>query len=187
MPLNWPRPSHLAADSHKYPSGSADNPSDSATRSPSGIAAVGRSLGLPHPHSDDPTRSVAGSAPRECAYRGPRRVCRTKPADASLLGPTIISAGMSVATPLGCSMLIPQGTRVGVPAAVSLVVSVVGSADSPAAGSVLVSVALPAVASAESPAAGSVGLSADVTDGSHVGIPTCRSIGTEVTVVNFAT
>lgn len=93
MPLNRPRPSHLAGDSHKCPSGSADNPSDSATRSPSGIAAVGRSLVLPHPHSGDPTRSVAGSAPRECAYRGPRRVCRTRSRRRFPAGPHIYFRG----------------------------------------------------------------------------------------------
>ena len=78
MPLNWQRPTHLAADSHKCPPVSADTPSDSATRSPSGIAAVGCSLGLPHPHSGDLTHSVAGSAPRDWPYRGPRRVCRSR-------------------------------------------------------------------------------------------------------------
>ncbi len=77
-PLNRQRPRHLAGDSHKCPPVSADIPSGSATRSPSGIASVSRSLGLPHPHSGDPTRSVAGSAPRARAYRGPRRVCRSR-------------------------------------------------------------------------------------------------------------
>ena len=126
---------------------------------PSAPAAVGRSLGLPHPPPVIPPTSVAGSAPRECAYRGPRRVCHYKiPADVSLLGPHSF--------PRVCLWRPPQMLHVDTPGdprrsprggfASRFCGRVCGS---PAAGSVLVSVALPAVASAESPAAGSVGLS----------------------------
>lgn len=193
--LSYARAKRVAADSHKGSRTSAHVaahiPSDGVARIHSGGDSAGPPCRCPHGHSGDPTRSVSGSAPTLVPMEVPAGPALADPADTSMSGPlicpTVVPTGMSADTPAGCSMLILLGTRAGVPAAVLMVVSAVESTEMSAAGSVLVPVAVPVVASAESPAAGSVRLSADVTDGSHVGIPTCRSIGTEVKIVNFAT